>query len=77
MPRRTFIVEVVTAGPQGPPGTPGSGGGGFVGTPTRIPAGTTFTVPADTQVLAVIPIKVEGTLVVLGTLVMLTNFIPV
>ncbi|WP_374248067.1 hypothetical protein [Thermomonas sp.] len=37
--------------------------------PTLIPAGTTFTVPANTQALYFIPIRIDGDLVVDGTLV--------
>jgi len=38
-------------------------------TPTRIPAGETFRVPVDSQVLIALPIVVDGTLIVDGALV--------
>lgn len=41
------------------------------GVPTRIAADQTYTVAADRQSLAFVPIVVDGTLVVTGTLVML------
>lgn len=45
----------------------GSGGGGFV--PTYIAEGETFTVPENTQALYVLPILVDGDLVIDGNLV--------
>lgn len=46
---------------------PSSGGGGFV--PTYIADGDTFTVPENTQALYVLPILVDGDLVIDGNLV--------
>lgn len=46
---------------------PGSGGDSFV--PTHIAAGETFTVPVNKQALYALPIVVDGTLVIDGTLV--------
>lgn len=39
-------------------------------TPTFIPDGITYTIPTDTQLLTVAPVKVDGTVVIDGTLVL-------
>jgi hypothetical protein len=41
------------------------------GTPTSVAGDATYTAPADAQVLAFVPLRVDGTLVVNGTMVML------
>lgn len=41
------------------------------GTPTNVPGDGRFVVPADNQALGFVPIRVDGTLVLDGTLVML------
>lgn len=42
---------------------------GGVPAPTYVPAGQEFTVPADTQILFALPIRVDGMLIVDGALV--------
>lgn len=39
-------------------------------TPTFIPDGITYTIPTDTQLLTVAPVKVDGTVIIDGTLVL-------
>ncbi len=39
------------------------------GTPTSVAAETTFLVPADKQTIAFVPIRIEGTLIIDGTVV--------
>ncbi len=41
------------------------------GVPTRVAGDSTWTATADNQTLAFVPIKVDGTLVIDGTMVML------
>lgn len=41
------------------------------GTPTYVAGDVTTTIPGDTQALAFLPIKVDGTLILTGTVVML------
>lgn len=41
------------------------------GVPTRVAGDAVFTAPDDTQVLGFVPIKVDGTLVINGTMVMM------
>lgn len=48
----------------------GAGSSGSGATPTLVRTGRTFVVRADTQMLATIPIRVDGTLVVDGVLVL-------
>lgn len=57
------------AGPEGPAGPKGERGEAGPEVPTRILVGETFTVAANKQVLWAVPILVEGTLNVFGTLV--------
>lgn len=61
-PGRNGVTQVVYAGGGGSSST-------AVGTPTVVHADTTFRVPFETQMLAFIPIVVDGTLIVDGILV--------
>lgn len=61
----TLNAEGVLSEDQRPPSS--GGGGGFV--PTYIAEGETFTVPENTQALYVLPILVDGDLVIDGNLV--------
>ncbi len=54
-------------GPQGAQGAPGGGtGGGASGVPLFIASGTTYTVPANQQVLFSMPLDCEGILDIEG-----------
>jgi len=51
-----------------PPATASNGG---ATTPTLVLGATTYTIPEDTQLVGALAIKIDGTLKVIGTLVMI------
>lgn len=55
--------------PYVPPPSTGNGGGAT--TPMLVVGSTTYTIPEDTQLVGALPIKIDGTLKVTGTLVMI------
>lgn len=63
-PGKNGVTQVIHAGGGGSSATTTA-----VGTPTVVHADTTFRVPFETQMLAFIPIVVDGTLIVDGILV--------
>jgi hypothetical protein len=67
---RRFRLETIPLS-QIEGGSAGAGSGGAIAnyTPTFVPEGQSFTVPANTQVLFAVPIDVEGNLIIEGVLV--------